>query len=43
MNHADEDYKEAGVTQADITNKAPQATTQVRVNCIMQHLNIRQI
>ncbi|DBA70801.1 hypothetical protein WJX79_004769 [Trebouxia sp. C0005] len=28
MNHADEDYKEAGVTQADITNKAPQATTQ---------------
>ncbi|DBB10809.1 TPA: hypothetical protein ACH3X3_007288 [Trebouxia sp. C0006] len=28
MNHADEEYTEAGVTQADITKKVPKATTQ---------------
>lgn len=43
MNHADEEYTEAGVTQADITKKTPQATTQVRVNCIMQDLNLDQM
>jgi len=43
MNHADEEYTEAGVTQADITKKVPQATTQVRVNFIMQPLNISQM
>ena len=43
MNHADEEYTEAGVTQADITKKVPQATTQVPVNCIMQYRNIRPV
>ncbi len=41
MNHADEEYTEAGVTQADITEKVPQATNQVRVKCLL--LNISQI
>jgi len=43
MNHADEEYTEAGVTQADITKKVPKATTQVGVNCIMQDLNMDQM
>ena len=29
MNHADEEYKEAGVTQYDIQNKEPKATDKV--------------
>ena len=31
MNHADEEYKEAGVTQADIQHKEPHATAQVQL------------